>query len=70
MKWLLNFLIWLDEKRAGDLGETLPGRCHKRQASGCRLCKWLCRMLHTVDRGHCKKAYFADRLRNPNLPWV
>jgi hypothetical protein len=27
-------------------------------------------MLDKIDRGHCRKAYFADRIRNPNLPSI
>lgn len=74
MNWLWNFLIWIDvqanDKWLGGRAETISGRCYKRQASGCKLCCFLCRMLDKVDPDHCRNSYFNDRKRNPDLPWV
>lgn len=70
-----RFLVWLDieinDKWFHGRRETISGRLYRRQAThDCAGCKWLCKMLDKIDRGHCRKAYFADRIRNPNLPWI
>lgn len=63
-----KFLIWLDvqinDKWLGGRAETISGRCYK---SSRKPCKWLCKMLDTVDPDHCAKAYVNDRIRNPFL---
>lgn len=69
---MMRFLIWLD-RWANDVilsgrWETISGRCHRRRLKGCRFCTWLCHMLGRVDSNHCVKAYFADRINNPDLP--
>lgn len=74
MKAILRALIRLD-RWANDVllrgrYETISGRCFRRTAKGCRVCGWLCRTLDRVDPGHCKRAFFGDRAKNPNLPWV
>jgi hypothetical protein len=75
MKGLWEFLIWLDmtinDKWFGGRFETISGRLYRRQAShDCVGCRWICNMLDKVDPGHCRKAYFNDRMRNPELPWI
>lgn len=69
-------LVWLDKWVNDNLlrgrWETVSGRCYRRIAKGCPVCKWLCRRLDRVDPGHCRRAFFNDRAgNNPhNLPWV
>jgi len=74
MNPLIRALIWLDkwtnDKLLRGRWETISGRCHRRMAKGCSVCGWLCRALDRVDPGHCRRAFFADRAKNPNLPWV
>jgi hypothetical protein len=74
MNWIWRFLLWLDiwvnDNLLRGRKEYISGRCYRRIAKGCKFCSWLCRMLDKVDRGHCKRAFFNDRLRDPNLPWV
>ena len=75
MNWLWRALVWIDirvnDKWLGGRNETISGRLYRRQAThACPLCGWLCRMLDKVDRGHCRQAYFNDRMRDPSLPWV
>jgi hypothetical protein len=75
MNRIWEFLIWLDmtinDKLFGGRFETISGRLYRRQAShNCTGCRWLCGMLDKIDKDHCRKAYFADRLRNPELPWI
>lgn len=67
-------LVWLDcwvnDYLLRGRWETISGRCHRRTAKGCIFCTWLCKALNKIDPGHCKRAYFGDRLKNPGLPWV
>lgn len=75
MNRLWAFLIWLDmtvnDKWFSGRFETISGRMYRRQATHtCRGCAWLCALFDKVDPGHCRSAYFADRLRNPDLPWI
>ena len=74
MKFLLHWLLVLDrfvnDKIFRGRYEYISGRCHRRIASGCRLCKWLCNALNKIDPDHCHKAFLADRLKNPDLPWI
>lgn len=73
-KSLLGMLVWLDrwvnDKILRGRWETMSGRCYRRKAGGCRLCGWLCKQLNKIDPNHCRKAYFSDRILNPNLPWI
>lgn len=69
-------LVWLDrwvnDKLLRGRWETISGRCWRRIAKGCQLCKWLCAKLDAVDPGHCRDAFLGDRAGgNPhNLPWI
>lgn len=75
MNWLWKLLVWIDirinDKWLGGYSETISGRCFRSMATRkCCLCQWLCKALSRVDPDHCRKAYFADRNRDPSLPWV
>jgi hypothetical protein len=75
MNAIWQFLIWLDmtvnDKLFRGRFETISGRLYRRQAThDCPGCRWICRLLDKVDRDHCRKSYFSDRIRNPDLPWV
>ena len=69
-------LVWLDkwinDKLLKGRWETMSGRCYRRTAKGCKFCGWLCKLLEKIDPvpDHCKRAYFSDRLKNPDLPWL
>lgn len=67
-RFLVWFDRWVNDKLLRGRWETISGRCWRRKAKGCRFCAWLCRMLGRVDPNHCRKAYFADRIQNPNQP--
>jgi len=62
-RYLLNWLIWIDQglntALGGDPDETLSSRLGKHRAR-CRLCDWLCRVLDRIDPGHCADAIEAD----------
>jgi hypothetical protein len=75
MNAIWKWLIWLDmtvnDLWFGGRFETISGRLYRRQVThDCPGCRWLCKLLDKVDRDHCRKAYFSDRIRNPDLPWV
>ncbi|RLA19250.1 MAG: hypothetical protein DRQ56_05815 [Gammaproteobacteria bacterium] len=56
---LLNFV--LDSKKFGDPDETLSSVFGKEVRSGnCKTCYYICRMLHWIDPGHCKKSIEDD----------
>lgn len=69
LKWIWDLLIVADakinDKWLGGHAETISGRCYR---SKCWCCKWLCKGLDTVDPDHCRKSYYGDRIRNPDLP--
>ena len=71
----MKFLIWLDDFVNVTLfkgrWETMSGRMYRRQTTAvCPLCRWICNLLSKIDPDHCRKSYFNDRKRNPNLPWI
>lgn len=70
LKLLATFDRWANDKLLKGRWETISGRCYRRTAKGCRFCSWLCRALNKIDPNHCRKAYFSDRVYNPNLPWI
>lgn len=71
-----KLLVWLDrlanDKFMRGRWETISGRCYRRLAKGCMVCKWLCGKLDHIDQDHCKNAFLSDRADgNPNkLPWI
>lgn len=74
MNPILRALVWLD-RWVNDVmfrgrWETISGRCWRRMTGKkkCRVCTWLCRLLNRAEADHCRKAYFFDRISNPNLP--
>jgi len=69
---LIRLDRWVNDVILRGRWETISSRCYRRAAKGCIVCDWLCRMLHRVDPGHCRRAYFGDRAGdNPhNLPWI
>jgi hypothetical protein len=72
---ILAWLIWADmtinDNWLGGRFETISGRLYRRQATkDCAGCRWICGLLDRIDPGHCRKAYFNDRIRNPSLPWI
>ena len=62
-KYFWNILIALDQLGntllGGDPDETISSRAGKRQRKG-KLAYVLCRLLHWIDRDHCKKAIEPD----------
>jgi hypothetical protein len=64
-RWLIDLDIFLNDKWLGGRAETISGRCYR---SECWCCKWLCKHLDLIDPDHCRKSYYGDRLRNPDLP--
>ncbi len=71
---LIRLDKWVNDKLLKGRWETISGRCHRRMARyGHRRfchCRWLCKLLHRIDKNHCRDAYFEDRRRNPGLPWL
>jgi len=71
MIWKL--LVWYDktvnDKWFRGRWETVSGRLHRRSLQGkCPLCGWVCAQLEKIDPNHCRDAYIADRVSNPDLP--
>ena len=67
---LIRLDRWVNDVLLRGRYETISGRCYRRAAKGCPVCTWLCRALDTVDPGHCRRAFFSDRKKNTDLPWV
>jgi len=62
-QYLWNILIGIDQLANVFLGgspdETLSSRMGKRLGT-CKVCYFICRVLHWIDPGHCKKSIEAD----------
>ena len=62
-RYLWNLFISLDQLAntvlGGDPDETISSRAGKKQRKG-RLAYYLCRALHWIDPGHCKRAIEHD----------
>jgi hypothetical protein len=58
-----NVLIGLDQLAnallAGDPDETISSRLGKKQ-SNCKVCFFICRVLHVLDPNHCKNSIEKD----------
>lgn len=67
---LIRLDRWVNDKLLKGRYETISGRCYRRSMHDCRFCTWLCGQLHKIDPGHCRRAFFEDRAKNPKLPWV
>ena len=59
-RYLLNWLIWLDEGanvvRGGDPHETISSVAGKAQLKGERWACVLCRVLDWIQKDHCKNS--------------
>lgn len=65
MRYIFNILISLDQLAntllGGDPDETMSSRMGKRIASGnCWGCYRVCRILHFIDKDHCRKSIEED----------
>ena len=71
-KWFWKLILLADrrinDKWLGGYDEYISGRCYRKPDDGYGICRWLCKGLNSVDPDHCRNAYYADRLRNPDLP--
>jgi hypothetical protein len=47
-------------RRFGDPDETLSSVFGKEVAAGNRRARWVCRLLHWIDSGHCEKSIERD----------
>ncbi|WP_433705786.1 hypothetical protein [Paraburkholderia sacchari] len=63
-RYLLNWLIWLDEganvARGGDAHETISSVAGKAQIKGERWACVLCRFLDLFQKDHCKNSILKD----------
>ena len=68
--YFLNLLIAIDQGLnalfAGDPDETLSSRCGKRVHNN-RFCRWVCNLLHRVDKRHCERSIEADEGNDASL---
>jgi hypothetical protein len=62
-KYFFNVLIAIDQLAntllGGDPDETLSSRMGKR-VKHCRVCFYVCRVLHFFDPQHCQKSIESD----------
>lgn len=50
-------------RRFGDPDETLSSVFGKEVETGNHRARWVCRLLHWIDRGHCEKSIEKDEGR-------
>jgi hypothetical protein len=59
MKYIWNVLIGIDQLAntviGGDPDETISSRAGKKMTT-CRGCRYLCKMLHLLDKNHCQES--------------
>lgn len=69
-RYLWNILIGVDQLAntfvGGDPDETLSSRCGKRVHNN-RFCRWVCNLLHRVDKRHCERSIEADEGNDASL---
>lgn len=62
-RYLWNLLIAIDQLAntvlAGDPDETLSSRMGKAMRR-CALCRFVCRLIHPIDKDHCQKSIEPD----------
>lgn len=66
-EYLWNLLISVDElfntALKGNPDETISSRMGKQVRDGkCRGCYYICRLLHIIDKDHCKKSIEEDEI--------
>ncbi len=76
LAWVWNILIWIDQgvnvlagpllnallrpkARFGATDETLSSVFGKNREE-CKVCYWICRVLHLLDKNHCEKSIELD----------
>jgi hypothetical protein len=54
---------FLNHCTGGTYPETLSCRWERKREQGCKVCNFLCRVLHVFDKGHCErsKAHYDAR---------
>lgn len=62
-RYITNVLIGIDQLAnsilGGDPDETISSRMGKA-LKRCGLCRFVCRLIHPIDKNHCKKSIERD----------